>query len=238
MATKNTKRHQNGRGRSRSILLTTVVLFGAIGLLLPVGRAQDKPDFTRWEKAIAAFEKQDKEKPPPKNAILFAGSSSIRLWNLPKSFPGLDVINRGFGGSQIAESTHFAPRIIIKHQPRLVVLYAGDNDMAVGKSPEQILADFQAFVKTIHKDLPKTRIAFIAIKPSIARAKLSDRQQKANALVAAECKKDDRLVFIDVVKPMLGPDGKPRPELFGKDGLHMNEKGYELWTGLVRPLLK
>jgi lysophospholipase L1-like esterase len=238
MTTRNTKSHKKGRAGAGPVFLAAGALCGLVGLLLPSGRAQDKPNFARWEKAIAAFEKQDQEKPPPKNAVLFAGSSSIRLWNLPKSFPGLDAINRGFGGSQIADSTHFAGRIIIKHQPRLVVLYAGDNDMAAGKSPEQILADFQAFVKTIHKDLPKTRIAFIAIKPSIARAKLSDKQQKADALVAAECKKDDRLVFIDVVKPMLGADGKPRPELFAKDGLHMNEKGYEVWTELVRPLLK
>src|SRR5262245_43560052 len=146
-------------------------------------RAQDKQDFSRWEKAIAAFEQQDQEKPPPKSAVIFTGSSSIRGWNLAKSFPGLDVVNRGFGGSQIADSVHFAPRTVLKHQPRMVVLYAGDNDLNAGKSPEQVAADFEAFVQVIHKDLPKTRVAFISIKPSLARWKIVDKVQKANALV-------------------------------------------------------
>jgi lysophospholipase L1-like esterase len=200
--------------------------------------AQDKPNFERWEKSIVAFEKQDQEKPPPKNAILFAGSSSIRLWNLARSFPGMELINRGFGGSQIIDSAHFAPRIITKAQPRLVVLYAGDNDLAAGKTPEQVLADFQAFVQTIHKELPKTRIAFLSIKPSLNRWKLIERQRKANELIEAFCRKDERLVYIDVSKAMLGEDGKPRPELFVKDGLHLSEKGYEVWAGIVKPYLK
>src|SRR5262249_48818382 len=180
-------------------------------------RAEDKKDFARWEKAIAAFEQQDREKPPPKNAILFAGSSSIRLWNLPKYFPGTDVINRGFGGSHLADSVHFAPRIILKHQPRMVVLYAGDNDVAAGKAPERVLADFQALVKPAHAELPKTKTASLPIKPSIRRWNLADKMGKANALIEAYCKQDPRLAYVDVVKPMLGKDGKPRPELFVKD---------------------
>jgi hypothetical protein len=99
----------------------------------------EKADFARWEKEIAAFEQQDRESPSPKNAILFVGSSSIRLWDLPRSFPGTDVINRGFGGTQLADAAHFAPRIVVKYEPRLVVLYAGDNDVAAGKNPEQFI---------------------------------------------------------------------------------------------------
>jgi lysophospholipase L1-like esterase len=206
----------------------------------PFVPAQDKPpDFTRWEKAIAAFEEQDAKSPPPKNGVIFVGSSSIRGWNLAKSFPEpKDLLNRGFGGSQLADSVHFAPRLVTKHRPRLVVLYAGDNDLAAGKSPEQVLADFQAFVQVVHKELPKTRIAFVAIKPSLARWKNIDRIRKANSLVETYCKKDDRLAYIDVVKPMLGDDGMPRAELFVKDGLHLSEKGYELWASLVKPHLK
>jgi len=200
--------------------------------------AADDKAFARWEKAITAFEQQDKEKPPPKNAILFAGSSSIRLWDVAKSFPGMDVINRGFGGSEIADSVHFADRIIVNHKPRMVVLYAGDNDLANGKTPEQVLADFKAFVKAVHAALPKTRIAFISIKPSIRRWNLIDNIRKANSLIEGCCKKDERLLYIDVVKPMLGDDGKPRPGLFTADGLHMNAKGYELWTSLLKPHLK
>jgi lysophospholipase L1-like esterase len=212
----------------------------AAGLLLVIlgsARAAD-PDFSRWESAIAAFEKQDAEKPPPKNGIVFAGSSSIRFWNLPKSFPDLPVVNRGFGGSTIPDCTHFAARTVLRHEPRLVVFYAGDNDLALGHSPERVADDFKAFVRAVHEKLPKTRVAFIAIKPSPLRAGLMEKQRRANALVEEYCKSDERLTYVDVVPPMLNADGKPRAELFRADGLHLNEKGYELWSGIVRPVLK
>jgi lysophospholipase L1-like esterase len=208
------------------------------GMFLLQARGEDKPDFSRWEKEIAAFEKKDKGAPPPKGAVLFAGSSSIRLWDVKKSFPDLETINRGFGGSQVADSTHFAPRLILKNEPRLIVFYAGDNDIAAGKSPAEVAEEFQGFATTVHKELPKTKIVFISIKPSLARWEMADKQKKANELIEAHCKKNDYLSYLDVVKPMLGDDGKPRKELFGKDGLHMNEKGYELWTSLLKPLLK
>jgi lysophospholipase L1-like esterase len=159
------------------------------------------------------------------------------MWKLDKSFPGETVLNRGFGGSHLIDSVELAPRLVLKHQPRLVVLYAGDNDLGSGKTPEKVLADFKAFVAVVHKELPKTRIAYISVKPSIARWKLVDKIKQFNALVQAECKSDERLVFLDVFTPMLGEDGKPRPELFIKDGLHMNEKGYEIWAGLVKPIM-
>jgi lysophospholipase L1-like esterase len=209
-----------------------------MGGFLPQGHAEDKPAVAPWQSAIAAFEKQDKDKPPPKNAIVFVGSSSIRLWDLAKSFPGKEVINRGFGGSQLADSVRFAGRIVVKYEPRQVVLYAGDNDLGVGKSPEQVHADFQAFVQIVHKALPKTMIAFISIKPSIFRWRLVDKIQKANTLIEADCKRQERLVYIDVFQPMLGDDGKPRRELFAPDGLHLNAKGYELWASILDPYLK
>ena len=201
-------------------------------------RADDAPDFSRWEKDIAAFEKRDMDAPPPRYAVLFAGSSSIRLWDLKKSFPDQEVINRGFGGSQIADSTHFAPRIIVKAAPRVIVFYAGDNDIASGKTPEQVSADFQDFAALVHKELPKTRIIFLSIKPSPARWAMVDKQRKANGLVEAYCKGSDYLTYLDVAAPLLGDDGKPRTELFVKDGLHLNEKGYALWASLLGPLLK
>jgi lysophospholipase L1-like esterase len=208
------------------------------GLLVQQGRAEDRADFSRWEKDIAAFEQQDKDNPPPKHAILFVGSSSIRRWDLAKSFPDLDVINRGFGGSQLADSVHFAPRIVLKHEPRLVVLYAGDNDIAAGKSPEQVADDFDGFVQAVHDKLPKTRILYLSIKPSIKRWQLVDKMRKANSLIEARCKQDDWLRYIDVATPLLGDDGKPRAELFVEDGLHLNDKGYALWASVLKPQLK
>ena len=218
--------------------LLAVEVTAATGLFLAPGRADEKADFARWEKAIEAFEQKDRDKPPPRNGILFAGSSSIVRWDLAKSFPDRQVINRGFGGSQIADSVHFAPRIILKHEPRIIVFYAGDNDLAAGKTPERVAADFQELLHAVHKELPTTRILFLAIKPSLARGKLIDKQRHANSLIEELCKKDERLQYVDVVKPMLGDDGKPREELFGKDGLHLSEKGYELWTSILKPLLK
>jgi lysophospholipase L1-like esterase len=205
---------------------------------LPVGAQPKDAPFERWEKDIRAIEQRDREKLPPKDAVLFAGSSSIRLWDVAKSFPGLAVVNRGFGGSQIADSTHFADRLIQKHKPRVVVFYAGDNDIAAGRSPEQVLADFKAFVAKVREGLPQTKIIFISVKPSLARWKQFETQQKANALVEAYCKGDERLLFVDVAKPMLGADGKPRPELYAKDGLHMTEAGYKIWADLLKPHLK
>ena len=222
----------------RRIVLTALGTSLLLGLLAPRGRADDKSAFDRWEKDIAKFEKQDKDKPPPKDAILFAGSSSIRFWNLEKSFPGKPVINRGFGGSHIADSTHFAPRIILANKPRLIVFYAGDNDIAAGKTPARVAADFQNFAELVRARLPKTKIVFIGIKPSLARLAMREKQKKANDLIEAYCKKDDRLVYLDVEKPMLGEDGKPRKELLAKDGLHMSEKGYAVWASLVEPYLK
>jgi lysophospholipase L1-like esterase len=219
----------------RRLLVLAAVL--TLGAMQPC-RGGNAPDFGRWEKEIAAFEAKDMAAPPPKDAILFAGSSSIRLWNLKKSFPDLGVINRGFGGSQIADSTHFAPRIILKVQPRVIVFYAGDNDVANGRTAEQVFNDFKDFADLIHKELPKTRIVFISIKPSPARLKMVDEQQKANGLIEAYCKKNDTLTYIDAATPMLGENGKPRQELFGKDGLHMNDKGYALWASLLKAYLK
>jgi lysophospholipase L1-like esterase len=198
---------------------------------------EPKSPFAQWESAIAAFEKEDAKSRPPKGAVLFVGSSSIRLWKLDKSFPNLTTINRGFGGSQIADSVHFADRIVTKHEPRTVVLYAGDNDLAKGKSPEEVAKDFGSFVKVLREKLPGTKILYIGIKPSIKRWNLIESVRKANSLINEQCQNDERLVYVDPFPAMLGEDGKPRPELFVKDGLHLSEAGYEVWTKLLMPHL-
>ncbi len=133
-----------------------------------VARGEDKPkapDFDRWESEIKAIEKRLADKPPPENPILFVGSSTIRRWDLAKSFPDLGAVNVGFGGSQTADATHFAPRIVLKYKPRLIVFYSGDNDLAGGKTPETVAADFKEFVAVVHKELPKTKIVLVSVKP-------------------------------------------------------------------------
>lgn len=208
-----------------------------IGVAAPA-RDLNKPAFAQWESVIRAFERQDKDKPPPAHPIVFVGSSSIRLWDLSKSFPGADMLNRGFGGSQLADSVYFADRLVVKYKPRLVVLYAGDNDIAFGKAPERVAEDFGAFVRAIHEPLPETKIIYLSIKPSLFRWGLWDKMRRANELIEKACKDNPRLTYLDVATPLFGADGKPRRELFRRDGLHLSEEGYKIWADRVRPVLK
>ncbi len=169
---------------------------------------------------------------------MFIGSSSIKGWtNLAQSFPGHKVINRGFGGSQLSDSVAFVDRIVTPYKPKLVCLYAGDNDIASGKSPERVLADFKAFVSKIHATLPDTPIAFIAIKPCPLREKFLDQVKTANRLVQEYTASDKRLLFVDVFTPMLTKEGRPREDLCRKDRLHPNAQCYELWASLITPIL-
>lgn len=199
--------------------------------------AADDAKFAKWEKSIAAFEETDQKQPPTKGGILFIGSSSIRLWDVQKSFAELPVLNRGFGGSQIEDSTHFAERIIGAHEPRAIVFYAGDNDIHVGKSAETVASHFEEFVAKVRGKLPETHIFFIAIKPSGSRWKHLETQRAANERIRAICERGSKLTFVDVVTPMLGQDGQPRDELFLKDKLHMTAAGYKVWNDLLRPQL-
>lgn len=191
----------------------------------------------QWTKEMAAFEAQDAVARPAQGGIVFVGSSSIRLWDLARSFPALPVINRGFGGSQIADSVRNVDLLVIRHKPRTVVLYGGDNDIAAGKSPAGVADDFRAFVRAVHAALPQARIAFIGIKPSILRWGLIGQVREANALIRTACLDDERIGFVDVDGPMLGWDEKPRKDLLVQDGLHLTPKGYALWTTLTAPFL-
>jgi len=192
-----------------------------------------------WEPAIRAFEAADAAHPPAAGGIVFVGSSSIQKWtSLPADFPGRNAINRGFGGSRLADSTHFAHRIVTKYRPRLVVLYAGDNDIFEGHSAEQVFTDFKDFVAAVRADLPDEPIAFIAIKPSPSRAHLLPAVRAANALIADYAHTQKNITYIDVFTPMLDAGGQPREELFIEDRLHMNRAGYLLWISLIAPELR
>lgn len=222
----------------RDTTVSTRPMFPVIGkpLLPPATTAPaTRPD--KWEKAIRAFEDADRNGPPPTGGIVFVGSSSIRMWDTARYFPDLVTIQRGFGGSEMADSVKYCDRIVTRYKPRTVVVYAGDNDISAGLAPEQVLKDYQAFVAKVHASLPKTRIIYIAIKPSIRRWKLAGRMRQANALIAQWTATDKRLGFLDIDKPMIGADGKPRKELFKPDGLHLNHEGYVLWSSLLRPML-
>ena len=183
-----------------------------------------------FEKDIRAFEAGDKTNPPPKHAVLFIGSSSIRMWKtLAQDFPDRRVINRGFGGSQIADSVYFADRIVMPYQPDVIVFYAGGNDINAGKSAEIVFDDFKHFVSAVREKLPVTKIVYISIAPNPARWSQIDRVREANRLIRDYTKTERGLSFIDVHPAMLGADGQPKPDIYLADKLHMNEKGYALW---------
>jgi len=205
-----------------------------IGLFGASLAAQAPQDY--WEKDIAAFEAADRATPPPKGEVVFVGSSTIRLWDLAASFPGLAAINRGFGGSEMADATRYVDRIVVPYAPRTVVVYSGDNDI-MGTTAEQITIAFERFVRAVHAKLPTTRIVIIGIKPSLLRWAQVDRMRMANAMLARFCERDDRLAFVDVDHAMLGWDEKPRPELYVQDGLHLTPAGYQILNTLVRPFL-
>lgn len=209
-----------------------------------VAKPAAKSPSQRWERDIRAFEAADKKSPPPQNAVLFIGSSSIRFWkSLARDFPDYQVINRGFGGSQLADSVYYADRIVIPYKPRLIVLFAGTNDIAAGKSPQQVFADFKAFVARVRADLPKTRVAYLSISPAPSRWSQADKQKEANRLIreyiADENKtsKNANLDYIDLWDQFLGSDGKPREDLFLPDRLHNNAAGYKIRAAAVRPHL-
>jgi lysophospholipase L1-like esterase len=193
----------------------------------------------KWKAEIDKFTEADVAQPPPSHAVLFIGSSSIRKWtSLAKDFPDVRVINRGFGGSELSDSVFYADRIAIPYRPRLIVVYAGDNDLARGRTAGEVHAEFRKFCAKVHAALPQTRILYVSIKPSPSREKLKDQVIAANALIADECRKDQRLGYADVYTPMLDAKGAMRPELYVEDMLHMNGAGYAIWTRVIAPLLR
>ncbi len=200
-------------------------------------RIPDQVSNAVWEQDMQRFAAEDAVAMPPPGSVLFVGSSSIRLWHtLAADFPGVPVINRGFGGSEIRDSTWYAGRIIVPYAPRQVLIYAGDNDLFSGRTPAQLRDDFRAFVARVHRDLPQARIAYISNKPSPSRAHLLAAQREANALIKAEAIRM-KLDFIDIFTPMLDAQRQPREDLFIEDRLHMNAAGYEIWRKTITPYL-
>ncbi len=194
-----------------------------------------------WEADIRKFEVADSVNPPPKNAVLFVGSSSIRMWNtLADDFPFATVLNRGFGGSEMSDLVYFARRIVIPYQPKIIVVYSGDNDIPNGKAPEKILADFENFVAIVRTALPQSAIIVLPPKPSPSRWKWEKEYRATRALLKDFCATPTlpNVTIVDVFLPMLTENGQPRHELFLGDMLHLNAAGYQLWKDKLTPVLK
>lgn len=195
-------------------------------------------DFARWEKEISGYEQMDRTNPPPKGGVLFIGSSTIRMWKtLGDDFPGAPVINRGFGGSEIVDATHFADRIVFPYEPQAIFFRSGGNDIHNGRSPGRVFGDFVEFVKTVHARLPRTEIFFISWSPSASRWKEAADDKKLNQLVREYAQRTPRVHYIETYSIALDADGNPRPELFLSDKLHFNAAGYKLLADRVRPFV-
>ena len=215
--------------RTPRLLITLV-------LLLPTLCRGADPQPAPFENEIRAFEQADAKSPPPQDAVLFVGSSSIRLWKtLQDDFPNLKVINRGFGGSQVEHSVRYADRVVLPYRPKLIVFYAGDNDLAAGKSPNRVLDDFKAFAEKVRTALPQTRILYVSIRPSGARWHLQGRQWLTNRMIREFADADDAVEYVDVVSTLLGPNGQPRADYLVADKLHLGPDGYRAWTAVIRP---
>ena len=214
-------------------LLLALILLVATA---PVAFAQ--PPAERWSKALAEFDAADLATPPKPGEVLFLGSSTIVDWDTARAFPGIKVINRGVWSSSLGEAVLRVDRLVMPYAPRLIVVYAGENDLNGGATSEQVAVDFERFTFAVHAKLPQTRIVFIGLKPSLARWTQIHRMRAANDLIRQFCGHDDRLAFVDVDGAMLGWDEKPRRELFVEDGLHLSAQGYALWNVLLRPFVQ
>jgi lysophospholipase L1-like esterase len=196
-------------------------------------------DLAQWEADIRAFEEADRHTTPPREGVLLVGSSSMRLWkSAAEDFPGLPVLNRGFGGSQVREVTAFADRIVVPYRPRVILFYCGSNDVFGGRPAPAVVTDTETFIRKVHAVLPATRIIYISIAPNPARWHLKDAWLELNTRMKAFAATDPRVTFVDVWSAMLDAAGQPRPELFVEDRLHMNERGYAIWARLLRPVVQ
>lgn len=211
------------------LLLVSLVCFG-------FSNAQLVP----FHADIQHFKTQDSIHFPPKNAILFIGSSSFTKWTDVQSyFPGYTIINRGFGGSSLPDLIRYAEDIIFPYTPRQVVIYCGDNDLAASDtvSAQTVWNRFQLLFVLIRKKLPATSIAFVSIKPSPSRQRLMPKMREANLLIKKYLEQKKNTAFIDVYHKMLDKEGTPMRNIFLEDELHMNAKGYAIWQKVIQPYL-
>jgi lysophospholipase L1-like esterase len=223
--------------RFRSIV-TFAFCVAALSCSVQLLAEDNAKSVARWEPVIAAFEKEDKESAPMPGGVVFYGSSSARLWNLKVSFPDLQTVNRGFGGSDMAAAAHYYDRVVPPNRPRVVVLYEGDNDLANGHTACQILTDFDNLIARHKQALPDAKLICLSVKYSPSRAKLRLDQEAVNALLKARCNRDPQLMFVDLASTLLDEQGEPQEKYFRPDMLHLNQEGYAQWNAKLSPVLE
>jgi lysophospholipase L1-like esterase len=205
-------------------------VFAIVALLL-VGTPAFNQELPFWLE-IREYKRQDSIAFPKANSILFVGSSSFAFWKtMQEDLKEYPVINRGFGGSELSHAILYADKIILPYRPKQVVIYSGENDIAVGNmNADSVKIRFTKLFRIIRKNLPKTKISYISMKPSPSRIHLKSEMMKANQLIKDFLKKEKNTSFVDVFPLMLDNQGNPRQELFLNDMLHMNPQGYEIWV--------
>ena len=220
-------------------LLIFLIFFTTVFFRVRLEAQMTDPNPKRFSEEIETFVLWDAKNSFSENAVLFVGSSSIRLWSTAAYFPKFQVINRGFGGSHISDVNHYYEQIVKKYNPARIVFYAGDNDMGAGKvkTPQEVLGAYQAFTQKVHQALPETPIYFVSIKPSGLRWEQWPEMQKANSLIEQYTLTDERLRYIDISKAMLDKEGNLRKDIFKWDKLHLNSKGYQLWASVIKPII-
>ena len=197
-------------------------------------QAQDPLQFKKEVDSLITLHNST-DKPNP---ILFTGSSSIRLWDLKSSFPNYHVLNGGFGGSEMADLLYYIDGLIVPLRPIQIFIYEGDNDISKGRSEDQIIASADSILKRIQKQLPKTEVIFISPKPSIARWHLKEKYESYNKVFKAWIDKQNNVRYADVWTPMTDKNGNVLKDIFIQDNLHLNEKGYKIWTSVIKKYLK
>lgn len=216
--------------------MALVVLVGSGRMAAKEGDTAD--DSKKWESSIRAFEKQDKEKTPPKDAILLVGSSSFTKWKTAaEDLKPLPILNRGFGGSDMRAVLAFYNRLVLPYKPRTIVLYEGGNDIVRGVAPEKLVEGIKTFVENVNRDLPETKVVVISIHLCPSRTKYEAKNREANRLIEEYCKTAKNAIHLDATTSLL-KDDKPRPEIYGDDKTHFNAEGYKLWAGLIKPVLE
>ncbi len=195
------------------------------------------PDPQRFKQAVEKFVQWDRKHGPPQNAILFVGSSSITLWNTARFFPTLAVVNRGFGGSHITDVNYYYNQVVKPYNPQKIVFYAGENDVASGRSSEEVLQDFQLFITNVEQDFPGIPVFYLAIKPSPLRWNLWSKLDQTNILIKHWIETKPNLHYVDTASVFLNGSEQPRAIFFQKDGLHLSEQGYAIWQKVLLPYL-
>lgn len=223
-------RQRKGLG---GLVALSVLLLGSV----PSLAAQANPDPARFAEDFTEFAQWDAKNSPPRDAILFVGSSSIVRWNTADAFPNLPVINRGFGGSHASDALHWVTEAVLRYDPAIVVYYEGDNDTGAGKKAREVANDVQRFMEAVLADDPSTQVVILSIKPSLLRWNVWGEMQAANALIKAYADTQPNIRYVDVGTDMLGADGEPIPEYFVSDGLHMTPAGYAVWNRIVGSVL-